>query len=466
MIVVPGYEGKQVAVLGLARSGRAAAAALIAGGADVLAWDDSEKTRSGIAAELPLADPARIDWRQVAALMLSPGIPHSFPTPHPAVVAARAAGVPIIGDIELLGRAQPQARYIGITGTNGKSTTTALIGHILATAGQLVEIGGNLGPPALGLVPLGADGTYVLEMSSFQLELVDTLAFDIAVLLNVTPDHLDRHGDMAGYIAAKKRIFASQGAEATAVVGADDAICRDLAAALRRDGVARVVPISVHEAVPDGIYIENGRLVDALDGAPRRVFDLAEAPRLPGLHNAQNIAAAYAVARRAGISTDAAVEGIRSFPGLAHRQELVDTIDGVRYINDSKATNADAAEKALACYEAIYWIAGGLAKAGGITSLAPYFQHLRHAFLIGNATGEFAATLEGKVSYSRSGDLATALAAASERALREHVPGAVVLLSPACASYDQFPNFEVRGDTFRRLVGELPGAHKPGEAGA
>ena len=460
MIVVPGYEGKKVAVLGLARSGRAAAAALTAGGVEVLAWDDSEKTRSGIGAELPLADPARTDWHQVAALILSPGIPHSFPAPHPAVIAARAAGVPIIGDIELLGRAQPQARYIGITGTNGKSTTTALIGHILATAGRKAEVGGNLGPPALGLVPLEANGTYVLEMSSFQLELVETLAFDIAVLLNITADHLDRHGDMAGYVAAKKRIFAGQGADATAIVGIDDAICRDLAGALRRDGAARVVPISVNEAVADGVYIEANGLVDALDSAPHRVFDLAEAPRLPGLHNAQNIAAAYTVARRAGISAEAAVAGIRSFPGLAHRQEMVDTIDGVRYINDSKATNADATEKALACYEAIYWIAGGLPKAGGITSLAPYFKRLRHAFLIGNATGEFAATLDGKVSYSRCGDLATALAAASERARGEHVPGAVVLLSPACASYDQFPNFEVRGDTFRQLVRELPGAGK------
>jgi UDP-N-acetylmuramoylalanine--D-glutamate ligase len=464
MIVVPGYEGKKVAVLGLARSGRAAAAALTTGGAEVLAWDDSEKTRSGIAAELPLADPARIDWRRVAALMLSPGIPHSFPTPHPAVVAARAAGVPIIGDIELLGRAEPQARYIGITGTNGKSTTTALIGHILAAAGRKVEIGGNLGPPALGLVPLESDGTYVLEMSSFQLELVDTLVFDIAVLLNITPDHLDRHGDMDGYIAAKKRIFTGQGSGNAAVIGIDDAICRDLAAALRRDGKASVVPVSVNEAVPGGVYIAGGGLVDALDAAPRRIFDLAEAPRLPGLHNAQNIAAAYAAARRAGISAEIAVAGIRSFPGLAHRQELVDTIDGVRYINDSKATNADATEKALACYEAIYWIAGGLPKAGGITSLAPYFPRLRHAFLIGDATGEFAATLDGKVSYSRCGDLANALAAASERARGEHVSNAVVLLSPACASFDQFPNFEVRGDTFRQLVGELPGAHK--EAGA
>jgi UDP-N-acetylmuramoylalanine--D-glutamate ligase len=462
MIAVPGFEGRKVAVLGLARSGRAAAAALRAGGAEALAWDDSDKTRDALAGEIALADPARIDWREVAALMLSPGIPHSFPAPHSMVVGARQAGVEIIGDIELLGRAQPKARFIGITGTNGKSTTTALIGHTLGQAGKTVEVGGNLGPPALGLAPLGADGTYVLEMSSFQLELVTSLAFDIAVLLNITPDHLDRHGNMDGYIAAKRRIFAGQGKDAAAIIGIDDDICRDLCQALRRDGAARVVPISVRETPPGGVYIEDGWLVDALDGKPQRVLDLAEAPRLPGSHNAQNAAAAFAVTRLAGLAPEAAIGGIHTFPGLAHRQELVDTINGVRYINDSKATNADAAEKALACYPAIYWIAGGLPKAGGITSLAPYFPRLRHAFLIGNATEEFAATLDGQVSYSRCGDLATALTAASDRACGEHVPDAVVLLSPACASYDQFPNFEVRGDMFRTLVGELPGAHPSG----
>jgi UDP-N-acetylmuramoylalanine--D-glutamate ligase len=460
MIAVPGFEGRKVAVLGLARSGRAAAAALAAGDAEVLAWDDSDKTRAAVAGKVPLRDLTAVDWRQVAALMLSPGIPHSFPKPHSAVAVAARAGVEILGDIELLGRAQPQARFIGITGTNGKSTTTALIGHILGQAGKTVEIGGNLGPPALGLEPLGKDGIYVLELSSFQLELVTSLAFDIAVLLNITPDHLDRHGDMDGYIAAKRRIFAHQGESASAVIGIDDAICRDIAETLRRDNKARIVPISVCERVPGGVYVESGWLVDALAGSPQRIFDFTEAPRLPGTHNAQNAAAAYAVARQAGLSSKAVIAGIRTFPGLAHRQELVDTIEGVRYINDSKATNADATEKALACYPAIYWIAGGLPKAGGITSLAPYFTRLRHAFLIGNATGEFAATLDGKVPYTRCGDLAAALEAASERARAEHVPDAVVLLSPACASYDQFPNFEVRGDTFRRLVGELPGAHQ------
>jgi len=455
MIVVDDFRGRPVGVLGLAKSGRAAAQALAAGGAEILAWDDNPKAREALAAQLPIRDLATADWRNIAALVLSPGIPHSFPEPHPAVTRARDAGAAIIGDLELLGRAQPEARYIGITGTNGKSTTTALIGHILAAAGQRVEVGGNLGTPALSLAPLGRDGSYVIEASSFQLELITTLAFDIALLLNITPDHLDRHGTMEGYVAAKRHIFARQKKAATAIVGVDDAICRDLCDELRRTGPARVVPISVLQPVSGGVYVDQGWLVDAMGGQPVRVLDLGLAERLPGAHNWQNAAAAYAAARVSGVDTAAATAAICSFPGLAHRQELVGTIDGVRYINDSKATNADATEKALLCYPAIYWIAGGLAKAGGIEPLAPYFGRLRHTFLIGRATEEFAATLEGSVPFTRCGDLATAVAAASAQARHDGVPGAVVLLSPACASYDQFKNFEERGDIFRGLVEEL-----------
>src|SRR6266853_4117832 len=249
MIVVDTFAGRRVAVLGLARSGRAAAQALAAGGATVLAWDDNPAVRDAVAAEIPLCDPAQADWRQIPALVLSPGIPHTYPEPHPAVLRAREADSEIIGDIELLGRAQPDASYVGITGTNGKSTTTALIGYILAAAGRRVEIGGNLGTSALALAPLGHDGTYVLEASSFQLELIDSLAFDVAVLLNITPDHLERHGDMDGYIAAKRRIFDRQTGTATAIVGIDDPICRALCDELRRAGPARVVPISVVEPV-------------------------------------------------------------------------------------------------------------------------------------------------------------------------------------------------------------------------
>lgn len=459
MIVVDAFAGRRVAVLGLARSGIAAVHALAAGGAEVLAWDDKPAGREAVGPEAELVDLAEIDWHGIAALVLSPGIPHSFPAPHPAVIRAREAGAEIIGDIELLGRAQPAARYIGITGTNGKSTTTALIGHILAAAGQRVEVGGNLGTAALSLAPLAAGETYVLELSSFQLELVTSLGFDIAVLLNITPDHLDRHGDMAGYIAAKKRIFAGQGPASTAVLGIDDAICRDIAEELGQRA-APAVPISVTAPPAGGVYAGHGWLIDAMAGTPRRVLDLAEASRLPGSHNWQNACAAYAAARAAGVAPEVAAAAIRSFPGLAHRQELVATIDGVRFINDSKATNADAAEKALACYQAIYWIAGGLPKAGGITSLAPYFERLRHAYLIGTATEEFAATLDGKASYSRCGNLARAVAAAAADARRDGIEGAVVLLSPACASYDQFAHFEARGDAFRELARQLDRQHR------
>src|SRR5437762_11017833 len=293
MIVVDEFRGRLVGVLGLAKSGRAAAQSLAAGGAEVLAWDDNEAVRKALAAELPLRDLAEADWRDIPALVLSPGIPHSFPKPHPAVIRARDAGAEIVGDIELLGRAQPDARYVGITGTNGKSTTTALIGHILATAGRRVEVGGNLGTPALSLAPLGRDGFYVLEASSFQLELITSLAFDIAVLLNITPDHLDRHGDMEGYIAAKRRIFARQNKAAAAIVGVDDPISRDLCDELRRAGPARIVPISVLEPVSGGVYIDEGWLVDALGTKPERVLDLALAERLPGAHNWQNADASY-----------------------------------------------------------------------------------------------------------------------------------------------------------------------------
>ena len=454
MIVVDGFAGKRVGVLGLARSGRAAVRSLAAGGAEVLAWDDNPAVREAVGAEFSLRDLADVDWREIAALVLSPGIPHSFPEPHPAVAQARDAGVEIIGDIELLGRVQPDAIYIGITGTNGKSTTTALIGHILAMAGRRVQVGGNLGTAALSLAPLGADGAYVLEASSFQLELIAGLSFRVAVLLNITPDHLDRHGDMDAYIAAKQRIFAGQGANSTAIVGIDDPICRGIADDLRQRP-ARVVPISINQSPPGGIYADSGWLVDATAPQPVRILDLAQAEGLPGSHTWQNAAAAYAAARAVGIAPEVAAAAIRSFPGLEHRQELVAELDGVRYINDSKATNADATEKALACYQAIYWIAGGLPKAGGITSLTGYFGRVKHAYLIGAAAEEFAATLGDTVPYSPSGDLATALTAASEAARRDGVPGSVVLLSPACASYDQFPNFEVRGDTFRALVLKL-----------
>ena len=451
MIDVTAFRNESVAVLGLARSGLAAAEALKRGGAEVLAWDDAPAKREAAAARgIALADLASADLTGVKALVLSPGIPSTFPAPHKIAARARSAGIDIIGDIELLALSCRAARYAGITGTNGKSTTTALLGHILTAAGMRVAVGGNLGIPALLLDTLGSDGIYVLEMSSYQLELTKSLVFDVAVLLNITPDHLDRHGGMDGYVAAKERIFAGQGARQAAIIGVDDAICRGIAAKLAAKG-AKVIPISAERAAPGGVYAADGHLIDDIDHAQCAILDLADAARLPGRHNWQNAAAAFAAARMFGVAARDAAQGIARFPGLAHRQELVATIDGVRYVNDSKATNADAAAKALACYEDICWIAGGVAKEGGIASLRPYFPRIRHAFLIGEAAPAFAVTLAGQVAFTRSGDLTTALRQAHETARR----GGTVLLSPACASFDQFTDFEARGDAFRRLVQDL-----------
>ncbi|HWK46006.1 MAG TPA: UDP-N-acetylmuramoyl-L-alanine--D-glutamate ligase [Stellaceae bacterium] len=456
MIATLPYRDRTVGVLGLGRSGRVAAEALLASGARVLAWDDDAAQRDAAkAARIPLADLGTAEPLDWAALVMSPGIPLTHPTPHPVAARAQRAGIEVIGDIELLGRAGTGAGFIGITGTNGKSTTTALIHHVLRLAGQPVAVGGNLGIPALSLPRLGSDGRYVLEMSSFQLDLTTSLAFDIAVLLNVTPDHLDRHGDMAGYIAAKKAIFRAQSTASTAVVGIDDAICRDLHAELVAQDVARVIAISAEQPVPGGIAAIDGQLVDALDGVARSVLDLTKIATLPGRHNWQNAAAAYAVCRVAGLAAETIAAGIASYPGLAHRQELVATLDGVRFVNDSKATNADAASKALGCYDDIYWIAGGTPKAGGIVPLAPWFDRIRHAFLIGDAAEAFAGTLTDRVPFTRSGTLDVAVRQAADRAVAEGRPGAVVLLSPACASYDQFANFEARGDAFRGLTGTL-----------
>jgi UDP-N-acetylmuramoylalanine--D-glutamate ligase len=457
MIRVESFKGETVAVMGLARSGLAAAEALMAGGAQVLAWDDSPGRRdTAQKRRIPLADLTEARFAGIKALILSPGIPHTFPKPNPVAAAAKAAGTPILGDIELLAGAAPEARYVGVTGTNGKSTTTALIAHILGSAGRSVQVGGNLGTPALTLARLGADGVYVLELSSYQLELIHQASFDVAVWLNLTPDHLDRHGGMAGYIAAKRRLFQNTRGTPEAVIGVDDEPSRGVADAVSRENPWRVTRISVTSRVTGGVFVEDGNLFDDRGRSAEKVMDLREVPLLPGRHNWQNAAAAYAAARALGLARADIVAGIAGFPGLAHRQEPIATIDSVRFINDSKATNADATSKALACYDAIYWIAGGVPKTGGIAELAEYFPRIRRAFLIGEAARDFAATLGAKAPHEIDGTLDRAVAAAFAAAKADK--NAVVLLSPACASFDQFTDFEARGEAFRALVKALPGA--------
>jgi UDP-N-acetylmuramoylalanine--D-glutamate ligase len=466
MIEVTGRKDQHIAIFGLGASGRAAARALDAGGARISAWDDEAPARDHAARlGIRLADPAHMAWSTIDALVLSPGIPLSHPRPHSVVQRANAARRPVIGDIDLLFEACPAARFIGITGTNGKSTTTALLGHILSFAGGRVETGGNLGMPALALEPLAADGCYVLELSSYQLDLVQAARFDVAVLLNISPDHLDRHGDMAGYIAAKRRIFANRRDGQTAIIGQDDGDCRAVSAALRGAGHWRIIPVSSRHAVTGGVHVRDGHLIDTMSGPARSVCDLRGSDALPGAHNWQNAAAAYAAARVIGVAPETIAAAIAGYPGLAHRQELVAEIDGVRYINDSKATNPEAASRALACYDTIYWIAGGRPKAGGLDAIEPCLGRIRHAFLIGEAEGPFYAGLADQVAATRAGDLASALRQAHAMAQRERPAGAVVLLSPACASFDQWPDFAARGDAFRALVQALAGADDSPDGG-
>ncbi|GAB4391208.1 MAG: UDP-N-acetylmuramoyl-L-alanine--D-glutamate ligase [Kiloniellaceae bacterium] len=450
------FAGLPVAVLGLGKSGLAAAQALHAAGAEVWAWDDNEDARAKArAAEVPLVDLNQVNWQEVTSLILSPGIPHTFPQPHDIVAAAKRHNVEIIGDIELLARAQRDARYLGITGTNGKSTTTALIGHVLRLAGRQVAVGGNLGTPVLTLEALYNEGIYVLEMSSYQLELTLSITFDVAVLLNITPDHLDRHGGFDGYVKAKRQIFHRQTKPRTAVVGVDDETCSRIYGDLKAADEQNVIGISGERSVPGGVYAQNGVLIDDTEGQQVPVIDLKEVPSLPGSHNGQNAAAAYAACRAIGVDAPVIAACLRSFPGLKHRQQIVGVIDGVPYVNDSKATNADAAAKALACYDKILWIAGGRAKETGLAGLEPYFGRIAQAFLIGEAAEDFAKVLEGHVPVSLSGTIAQAVTAAADAASR--LPGSVVLLSPACASFDQFANFELRGEAFIQAVEALPG---------
>ena len=452
-IFIPDVEQRFVAVLGLARSGLVAAQALRASDARVWAWDDDESARGRAAvAGLRLVDLVHADWNAPDFLLMSPGIPHTWPEAHPVAALAKNHGKPIIGDIELLLRARPEATYVGITGTNGKSTTTALIGHVLKRSGQRVETGGNIGQPALALAPLGSDGCYVLELSSYQLELTPSLACKVAVLLNITPDHLDRHGGMDGYIEAKANIFAGNDPQRAAVIGIDDAPSRAMRDRLVAAKHPHIVPISVETKAAGGIYAVDGKLIDDLDGKAVPVADLSRFVALPGPHNWQNAAAAYATARLLGLAPATIVHAIESFPGLAHRQQRVAERDGVLYVNDSKATNGEAASKALACYENIYWIIGGLPKEGGLDATRSLWTRVRRAFLIGDAADQFADELGDAVPHEHCGTLEVAVAAAAAAAQRDG--GGVVLLSPACASFDQFRNFEERGDAFRAAVEE------------
>jgi UDP-N-acetylmuramoylalanine--D-glutamate ligase len=345
----------------------------------------------------------------------------------------------------------PKAAFVAITGTNGKSTTTALIAHLLRVAGRDVEIGGNFGPAVLSLAPLDDDITYVIECSSFQVDLAPTIDPTVGILLNVTEDHLDRHGTMERYAAIKARLVRRAD---TAIIGIDDSWSAAIAAELDRAG-KNLERVSIRRPVADGYYADRGVIYEADDASSRRIVELKGIGSLRGTHNAQNAAAAIAAVRALGVAETTIVKGLKSFPGLAHRMEEVATIGKVLFVNDSKATNADAAEKALASFDHIYWIAGGKPKTGGIAALKPYFPKIAKVYLIGVAAEEFSETLAGKVPFEISGTMEAAVLAAARDAAEDAAPMPVVLLSPACASFDQYRNFEKRGDHFRSLVRAL-----------
>ena len=472
MIPVRGFEGKTVAVFGLARSGLTAARALLAGGAQVALWDDNEARRDAAVSEgLPLVDLNTADWTQFAALMLSPGIPLTHPKPHWTVLKANQSGVEIVGDMELLARTIAEApphkrpKIALITGTNGKSTTTALLHHILTAAGRDARIGGNIGFGILGLDDMHGGAVYVIEISSYQLDLTTTLRPDVAILLNISPDHLDRHGGMDGYIAAKKRVFAGQGPGDVAVIGVDDPYCQRICTEITAQGGRTVWPVSSGRAMGRGVYALEGVLYDATTSRVTEVANLLHAQGLPGRHNWQNAAAAYAAARALGVSAEDAAAGLITFPGLAHRMETVGQIGRVKFIKDSKATNADAARQAMATYPRFYWIAGGRPKEGGIDSLSDLFPRIAKAYLIGEAAQAFGKVLKSHCPVAQSGTIAAATTAAFDDAAATD-EDAVILLSPACASFDQFADFEERGEAFRDVVSNLARADADAEVSA
>ena len=457
MIVVRSFEGQRVGVLGMGRSGLAAAGALQAGGAEPICWDDSpEGRKAGVHAGFTVRDLTRErEWEGIAALVVSPGIPHLYPAPHPAIERAMALGVPVDNDIGLFFRemaawepglddvGDSDPKVICVTGSNGKSTTSALIHHILNGAGRDAQLGGNIGVGVLDLDYPTSQDTIVLELSSYQTDLARSLAPDIAVFLNLSDDHLDRHAGRGGYFAAKSRLFEA-GAPERVVIGVEEPEGRYLAN--RLEGVTGKI-IRVGRAEGWTVSMKKSFLTERQNGKQVSSFDMRTAPALRGAHNGQNACAAWAACRLMGLGPKQIEAGIMSFAGLPHRLEVIAEIDGVTYVNDSKATNADAAEKALLSYDNIRWIAGGQPKEGGIVSLLPLLDRVKKTYLIGEAQQAFANQL-GDAPHALCDTLETALATARADA----APGDVILLAPACASFDQFTSFEARGEAFREAV--------------
>jgi UDP-N-acetylmuramoylalanine--D-glutamate ligase len=466
MIAIPAFKDKCVVVVGLGRTGHSAIRALQASGAKIIAWDDHEHNRApALAQGITLQSPDEINWGQVTALILSPGIPHQHPHPHPSASYARQLHIPIICDIDLLAQAVPQARYIGITGTNGKSTTTALIGHLMKAIQVPNQVGGNIGIPVLELSELGEDGRYILELSSYQLERAPHLSIDTAVWLNITPDHLERHGDLQGYVEAKANIFRPEGEAQNIAIGIDDTESHNIYETLKQDEAKVVVPVSVTRANPKGVFVRDGILTDTFFGKGE-ILDLKTLPSLKGQHNWQNIALAYAALTLENLAFD--IEALRAFKGLAHRQELCGQKGAIQFVNDSKATNIDSTLKALPSYENIYLILGGQPKENMLDGIETYKHHIKSTYLIGQAAPAFAEILQQlDIPYKHCRELKAAVTQAINDAEASPLNPKTILLSPACASWDQFKDFEHRGQQFKDFVSALiaeptaPATHPP-----
>lgn len=469
MIKAETFRGQTVAVFGLGRTGVSAALSLVAGGATVLAWDDNRASREAAQQQgVPVVNLKKADWTKIDDFVLSPGVPHHLPEPHWSAELATAHDVPIICDIEILARevaAKPERarpKIIAITGTNGKSTTTTLIGHILKTCGKDAQIGGNIGRGVLDLDRMHSGTYYVIELSSYQLERTKSLRANAAVFLNLSPDHLDRHGTLEDYGLAKQAVFANQTKDDAVIIGVDDEYGKALCTQLKVRNGRNIIPISARRAVGHGVSVLGGKLFSNLSKKSVEVCDLRKAAALEGRHNWQNAAAAFAAVNSLGLGPKEIGLAILSFPGLAHRMESLGTLRNVRFVNDSKATNADAARQALASYNDIFWIAGGVPKEGGIEPLKDLFPNVRQAYLIGDAAKDFSATLKAVgTPHQDKKTLEMALLCATKDALESGVKNPIVLLSPACASFDQFKNFEVRGDAFRAQVQNLMGIDVP-----
>ncbi|MBT8460668.1 MAG: UDP-N-acetylmuramoyl-L-alanine--D-glutamate ligase [Boseongicola sp.] len=470
MIPARGVNGLRIAVLGLGRTGLSAARSLVAGGGEALCWDDAEAARNRAEDEgLTLHDLGRAGaWEGVSALIVSPGIPHLYPSPNRYIAAALEAGVQVDNDIGLFFRSlavpewdrfETSPRVVAVTGSNGKSTTSALIHHCLEVAGRESQLAGNIGRGVLDIDPPKDGGIVVLELSSYQTELARALTPDVAVFTNLTPDHLDRHGGFGGYFAAKRRLFAEGGPD-RAVIGVDEPeglfLAGQLAEGAGDDRVIRVSSVAKLSGAGWNVFARKGFLAEFRKSRQVASIDLREIRGLPGTHNHQNACAAYAALRSLGLAPKLVEQGFQSFEGLPHRSQIVGERDGVTFVNDSKATNADSAAKALAAFPTVRWIVGGQMKDAGLGAVGEYLDHVVKAYVIGRQSAEVALEVDALAGRSLAEDCET-MAVAVARAGAEAEAGETVLLAPAAASFDQYDNFEQRGDDFMNEVEKLLG---------